>query len=101
VDAYQLAKGDSTKNPELTGPDFAQLKRLAKAPQFTRVLYRARLANMVHHQFHASMEYSLSYFCTKFREFDDHAERIKQAKSGQRPGNRGRYLPAKAEDFGG
>lgn len=99
--AFKEAKGEPLLAPEMTGADFAQLKRLASNKQFTLALYRARLANMKWHSFHRTVEFSLAIFCTKFREFDDNSEGIKKAKAGN-PQQRKAYFPVqKVDDFNG
>lgn len=97
--AFAVAKKDPAAKPDMTPADFAQLKRLAVAKAFTRAEYQRRLANMGLHDFHARQEFSLAYFCTRWREFADDAEGIKRARGG---GRGGRYMAVeKVEDFHG
>jgi len=94
AEAYAAAKGQPGLKPELTPADFSQLKRLASGKGFTLADYKARLARMGAHAFHARMEFRLAYFCTNYREFAE--------GSGALGGRGGRYMAVdKTEDFNG
>lgn len=69
------------------------LSRMAKATGFTRGAFKARLANMSKHNFHRQKDFSLSYFCSNYSEFDDGNPAI--TGQGKRPGA---YHGARGDD---
>lgn len=100
--AFKIAKGDPNASPEYnSGPDFSNLKRIAKDKRFTKALYMSRLANMPYHRFARTKEFSLQHFTTNFREFDDKAHDIAAAKAGARPGSQRYHAVQKVDDFDG
>ncbi len=62
------------------------LSSKAKSKGFTLEAFKARLANMPAHDFHAKQDFSLVYFLSHYSEFADGQEALRKKHSGRNAG---------------